>query len=458
MGISFMLTVTLTVLQLREVVHPEILARVIRPQEGHADLLQSLKFEPMHTHVRRTVVSMAVYELILGLFVWVPVQACRALGGGGVFPLQIRLMYILPPEIQLPLELSLGHIAFLTVLERKKDLIGQIEHAWFKLVSKWLGISRFVLPYGQSITADGEAVLEPMKRPASNWDAHLDQSVSRWAWGDEPLSELEQGVAPRVIPDHWAVRSLLLILLSWVAVVLIVLALVFLPLFLGKAIWYAFQIPIWMYHDPMQYLVGMFILVVAYLSCKPLYTDPSLSNILRNMASMPMKTWKLFLLIVSDYFLSCLGVAIIVNYAKQLAAPDVIEKAILRDLILGFALVTTGIYAFESAFLELVFHNLQIPLPPSEWSIKETFTLLYNGFLSGDSDAVDDCLRTLRTKLSWPVMQNTLFRGAGPAVVGSMSLSFTIHTVLTIVTGTCRASLDNLTVDPKICIIKFVCN
>lgn len=41
-GITFMLFVTVSVLQLREVLHPDLLAKIIRPQEPHPDLLGSL--------------------------------------------------------------------------------------------------------------------------------------------------------------------------------------------------------------------------------------------------------------------------------------------------------------------------------------------------------------------------------------------------------------------------------
>ena len=53
LGITYMLTVTLSVLQLREVLHPDILAKSIRPQEPHLDLLSSLLNEPGGTHIRR---------------------------------------------------------------------------------------------------------------------------------------------------------------------------------------------------------------------------------------------------------------------------------------------------------------------------------------------------------------------------------------------------------------------
>ncbi|CAN0471606.1 unnamed protein product, partial [Discosporangium mesarthrocarpum] len=58
LGITFMLFVTVSVLQLREVMHPDILSLIIRPQEPHPDLLGSLLQESGRTHARRMVMSL----------------------------------------------------------------------------------------------------------------------------------------------------------------------------------------------------------------------------------------------------------------------------------------------------------------------------------------------------------------------------------------------------------------
>ena len=52
LGISFMLVITVSVLQLREVLHPHVLARIIRPQEAHPDLLMTLLEESCTKHAR----------------------------------------------------------------------------------------------------------------------------------------------------------------------------------------------------------------------------------------------------------------------------------------------------------------------------------------------------------------------------------------------------------------------
>jgi hypothetical protein len=48
------------------VLHPDLLAKVIRPQEPQPDLLGSLLQESGITHARRMAVSLAIYVVSLG--------------------------------------------------------------------------------------------------------------------------------------------------------------------------------------------------------------------------------------------------------------------------------------------------------------------------------------------------------------------------------------------------------
>jgi E3 ubiquitin-protein ligase MARCH6 len=115
LGITYMLTVTLSVLQLREVLHPDVLAKNTRPQEAHLDLLSSLLMDTGVNHVRRMCVSMVVYIVLMAFLVvapiWIARYAAKILNLTHL--LTVRTWYFLP-EIQLPFELASGHIAFLT--------------------------------------------------------------------------------------------------------------------------------------------------------------------------------------------------------------------------------------------------------------------------------------------------------------------------------------------------------
>ena len=209
MGISFMLYSTIAILQLREILHPSFLARFIRPQESQSDLLTSLlqgkvnieepdmmskkkfytsshDFIPLsllsHAHpcslslwlsrspdstpiqMKRLVISFFVYSLLIGAFVFIPLQLALTLGGalqrsplhgsgsvewlGAVLRggLEVRTHY-LAPELQIPLEVGLLHTSFLMFLEKFKDVIGTCEFYTLVFLSKHLGLNRFLLPY-----------------------------------------------------------------------------------------------------------------------------------------------------------------------------------------------------------------------------------------------------------------------------------------------------------------------
>jgi E3 ubiquitin-protein ligase MARCH6 len=72
LGICNMLVVTLSVMQLREVLHPDILAKFIRPQEPQTELLSSLMHESGLMHVRRLFVSLLVYLTFMAVFLYLP--------------------------------------------------------------------------------------------------------------------------------------------------------------------------------------------------------------------------------------------------------------------------------------------------------------------------------------------------------------------------------------------------
>ena len=140
-GISYMLTLTLTVLQLREVLHPRFLANLIRSQEAHKDLLSSLVFDSAFTHFRRIIVSMIVYIVFLVLFAYIPLKIlCQLMPRA-----EVSFWYGIP-EIQIPLELMCSHVLFLALLDKHKDIIGFMQHEWFVHITDVFDSQRFMLP------------------------------------------------------------------------------------------------------------------------------------------------------------------------------------------------------------------------------------------------------------------------------------------------------------------------
>jgi E3 ubiquitin-protein ligase MARCH6 len=142
-----MLFIALWILQ---VLHPDIFAKLIRPQEPHVDLISSLVSEAGHVHIRRVAISLVVYLTLMLLLVYVPllqlVACCHALG---VSPHFDFTFWYAVPEVQLPLELMLSHICFLSVLDTRKDVIGRVQHVALVFLTEKLGLQRMLIPFAQ---------------------------------------------------------------------------------------------------------------------------------------------------------------------------------------------------------------------------------------------------------------------------------------------------------------------
>jgi hypothetical protein len=165
-GIAYMLTTTISILQLREILHPDWLSKFIRPQESQVDLLTSLLLDPPLTQLRRLFLSFFVYALLILIFVFLPIVIWKYLGAplvadiiatidltecsGSIPPIPIHFWYF-TPDLQIFLEIGFLHTFFLMLLEKRKDLIGHWEYYLLKYFTKQLGISRYILPYAMKI-------------------------------------------------------------------------------------------------------------------------------------------------------------------------------------------------------------------------------------------------------------------------------------------------------------------
>lgn len=146
-GITFMLLVTVFLLQLREVTHPDLLARLIRPQEPQPDLLGNLMHETVLTHIKRMALSLAIYAPLLTLYVTLPAQAFVASGLDRHFTFfHLKFYYLVMPQLQIPIELIIFHLSMLALLERYKNTIGGLQHNWLKFICRQMGLSEYILP------------------------------------------------------------------------------------------------------------------------------------------------------------------------------------------------------------------------------------------------------------------------------------------------------------------------
>lgn len=383
-GITFMLLVTVSVLQLREVAHPDLLKNMIRPQEPQPNLLGNLMHESVLTQAKRMMLSLGIYTALLHLHVSIPVKILLSSGASKLLPfLKLKFWHILMPRLQVPLELLVFHLTMLALLEKYKNSIGQIQHHWLRIVSEHMGLTRYLLPQeiekfalvgklkvskadgeinsilydiakgegdtdelissnmqksksakiretstevrtngdrvlqisqsyislpavrlqsSESVTdvTNGGVVLLPtklgryrlkrqadsakdpgievweevrgncMERPPENWDdlAAGDAEIQgRWAWGKEKQSAIENRVARR---DNFygpqgksglklfvlITKVILLLFFAWVATSCLLVAIVAVPLGLGRMLYSILRVPDKYIHDPLCFFLG----------------------------------------------------------------------------------------------------------------------------------------------------------------------------------------------------------
>ena len=239
LGITFMLVVTVAVLQLREVLHPDLLAKFVRPHEPRPDLLATLLGESAALHGRRLATSLGIYGALLGVLVAAPACLLAApLRALDLAPFAPRLRYA-APAAQIPLELLLFHLGLLTLLERLKARVGDAQGWFLARVCRRLGLEAHLLP-----TYAGRA---PPVAAAQD----------RWAWGDEPKAPREAKVLPRRALDASAwPRLLAAFLLCWVAVVVFYGSVAALPLVFGRWLLRVARAPPALRHDPLALACG----------------------------------------------------------------------------------------------------------------------------------------------------------------------------------------------------------
>ena len=147
LGMTFMLVVTLSFIQIREVAHPDILAKPIRPQHPQLELLAALKQETALTHAQRTIQSFGIYLFMQIFHIWLPSRLLLANGLYKLLPLfKLRYWHIMMPQIQIPFEVIIFHCSMLAVLEKYKNIIGSLQHHWLRFLGGFLGFTDEILP------------------------------------------------------------------------------------------------------------------------------------------------------------------------------------------------------------------------------------------------------------------------------------------------------------------------
>ena len=194
------------------------------------------------------------------------------------------------PEIQIPLELLCSHILFLALLDKQKDIIGYVQHAWFVFICRKFGMQRFMLPilkesaeamYHEEILAGNEDLRPRLRniqrieelncdgietgdiiiaRPPEGWETRGTSQSSRWAWDNEQKSNIEENLAPITIPSHWRLRLFAIIFLSWLISVIFILFMCTVPTMVGDLLFSVLKIPAFLKHEPVSFIIGVYVL------------------------------------------------------------------------------------------------------------------------------------------------------------------------------------------------------
>lgn len=137
------------------------------------DLIASLISESGVVHLRRAAVSLLVYITLMIVVIFLPLSLlqhfCQAvatilpIATSSSSPLPsthtLYFSYILPAQLQIPLELLICHVSFLALLDKHKDLVGRCQHVWFVYWADKLGVTRFIIPL-PLLPAEGTAVTD----------------------------------------------------------------------------------------------------------------------------------------------------------------------------------------------------------------------------------------------------------------------------------------------------------
>jgi len=274
-GITFMLFVTVSILQVREVCHPKVLAAHIRPQEPHPDLLGSLLREAATVHARRMALTLLIYATLMVMFVCLPVM-----GASNFVPSLLPLkpvFYYFVPQLQIPVELVVFHLAMLASLEKYKNKIGHLQHLWLKAVCRHLGLTRYLLPVPLlTTTGDEEVIGDVLVRPPPGWDDPVVGQSQRWAWGDETPSQTERTLAKRIKPTFAGLRILTLLVLAWATILALVVCGILGPFVVGRAVISLCRWPLCWTHDPVTFALGLYLCWAAYTTGHSLAQIPTI--------------------------------------------------------------------------------------------------------------------------------------------------------------------------------------
>ena len=148
LGIAFMLFVTVIILELKDVLHPEVLNGVVRVPNPDQNLLETLLDDSWATHARRSFVSSVIYVMLILCFLIIPTELLSILP----FDWVAKMLPFRPPTSytwvngQLLCEVTVAYlIVYYTIEPFKKALRVGLER-FLPNICSLLGLELYMLP------------------------------------------------------------------------------------------------------------------------------------------------------------------------------------------------------------------------------------------------------------------------------------------------------------------------
>ncbi|ETV97883.1 hypothetical protein H310_09205 [Aphanomyces invadans] len=245
LGMSFIHFVSVAVLQLREVLHPDILTGILHPHDPYQYRVKNILAGSMPRQYCAMAFATLKYIAFVPVLVYLPVVTATTLLPSGWFPLELRFRYIFA-LVQVPLELAIVHINVQDSLDHFAPNIGDLQTLWMATMCRHLGLVEFLLPRVPALVhGDPDVVLtlpdlvfDPLD---DNHPHHGHEPVvygyRRKEWpknGAADALKMEYTLLPRTTPPFVAGRLAVLAVLWWGTMFAAIAAVTIGPLVVGR--------------------------------------------------------------------------------------------------------------------------------------------------------------------------------------------------------------------------------
>lgn len=247
----------------------------------------------------------------------------------------------------------------------------------------------------------------------------------RWAWNNEPPSDIELNLAPRAIPKYWLVPTCILLVASWFLIVAIVALMILVPLQTGRCIARILQVPNWLLHDPLCFLVGFVFSASIVFTMGQANWTRVWTRAQSAFNYVPRATaWHVFVLAIEWQMVETMAGLTLKIFAASSFESMTSFGYLLECSVLGGVVVALCIAAVLQGGLKALCRLLGMPDPLEEWTldISRALTEGANAFTLGRFSANDLQVQVFEGKLVRPAFR-TMLSCVIPSAVSAMAAS-----------------------------------